>query len=108
MNTINWMGALKNSLYIKPLKIVIILIAILFSFKGIVAEVSANKVNYEPSWESLSQWKVPRWFDKAVLGFYCHWGVCSVPGFRFNEGSERVDSGLWYGWFMYFTFDVMA
>ena len=25
----------------------------------------------------------------------------SVPGFRFNDGEEQVDSGIWYGWFMY-------
>ncbi len=56
---------------------------------------------YQPNWESLSQWEVPQWFDDAVLGIYCHWGVYSVPGYRFNEGSEQVDSGLWYGWFMY-------
>ena len=56
---------------------------------------------YEPTWESLSQWEVPQWFEDAVLGIYCHWGVYSVPGFRFNDGAEQVDSGLWYGWFMY-------
>ena len=56
---------------------------------------------YEASWESLSQWTVPQWFDNAVLGIYCHWGVYSVPGYRFNDGSEQVDSGLWYGLFMY-------
>ena len=62
---------------------------------------SANKKKYQPNWESLSQWKVPKWFDDAVLGIYCHWGVYSVPGYRFNDGAEQVDSGLWYGWFMY-------
>ncbi len=62
-------------------------------------QVEAEK--YEPNWESLSQWKVPQWFDDAVLGIYCHWGVYSVPGYRFNDGAEQVDSGLWYGMFMY-------
>ncbi len=56
---------------------------------------------YKPNWRSLSQWEVPQWFDDAVLGVYCHWGVYSVPGYRFNSGAEQVDSGLWYGWFMY-------
>jgi alpha-L-fucosidase len=63
--------------------------------------VQTKRVIYEPTWESLSQWKMPQWFDEAVLGIYCHWGVYSVPGYRFNEGSEQVDSGLWYGMFMY-------
>ena len=62
---------------------------------------SAMRVKYEANWQSLSQWEVPQWFEDAVLGIYCHWGVYSVPGFRFNDGSEQVDSGLWYGWFMY-------
>jgi len=67
---------------------------------------SSDKVLYEPTWESLSQWKVPKWFDDAVLGIYCHWGVYSVPGYRFNSGSEQVDSGLWYGHFMYVPNDA--
>ena len=70
------------------------------------SEKSQAKLKYEPNWESLSQWEVPQWFDDAVLGIYCHWGVYSVPGFRFNDGSEQVDSGLWYGWFMYVTNDA--
>lgn len=56
---------------------------------------------YKPNWKSLSRWEVPKWFDDAVIGIYCHWGVYSVPGYRFNDGAEQVDSGLWYGWFMY-------
>lgn len=62
---------------------------------------STKKRHYEPTWESLSQWHVPQWFDEAVLGIYCHWGVYSVPGFRFNSSSEFVDSGLFYGMLMY-------
>ena len=60
---------------------------------------------YEADWDSLAQWTCPEWFEDAVLGVYCHWGVYSVPGFRFNDGSEQVDSGLWYGWFMYIPND---
>ena len=62
---------------------------------------SKKKIHFEPTWESLSQWQVPKWFDDAVLGIYCHWGVYSVPGFPFDSGSERVDSGIWYGRYMY-------
>jgi len=57
--------------------------------------------SYQANWKSLSQWEVPQWFNDAVLGIYCHWGVYSVPGFRFKSGAEQVDSGLWYGSFMY-------
>jgi alpha-L-fucosidase len=41
---------------------------------------AAGKIHFEPNWESLSQWKVPKWFDDAVLGIYCHWGVYSPLG----------------------------
>lgn len=66
------------------------------------AEESKNSaLKYQANWESLSKWSTPQWFDEAVLGIYCHWGVYSVPGFRFNDGEEQVDSGIWYGRFMY-------
>lgn len=70
-----------------------------FLFLCLVTIINAQK--YKPNWKSLSQWTVPVWFDNAVLGIYMHWGVYSVPGFRFNDGSEQVDSGLWYGRLMY-------
>ncbi|MHC4790601.1 MAG: alpha-L-fucosidase [Planctomycetota bacterium] len=80
----------------KKLGLVLIMLSIV---SGCHQQVEVKK--YEPTWESLSQWKVPQWFDDAVLGIYCHWGVYSVPGFRFESGAEQVDSGLWYGMFMY-------
>jgi alpha-L-fucosidase len=44
--------------------------------------VAANdQTIYDPTWESLSQWEVPQWFEDAVLGIYFHWGVYSVPAF---------------------------
>ncbi|HIJ71939.1 MAG TPA: hypothetical protein HPP87_11345 [Planctomycetes bacterium] len=78
----------------------LVLVLIMLSFvSSCHRQVQVKK--YEPTWESLSQWEVPQWFDEAVLGIYCHWGVYSVPGYRFNDGAEQVDSGLWYGMFMY-------
>ena len=79
----------------KPGLVLIMLSIVLVCFQ------QAEAKKYEPTWKSLSQWEVPKWFDDAVLGIYCHWGVYSVPGFRFNDGAEQVDSGLWYGMFMY-------
>ena len=87
----------------KTVRISIILIGVvLLVTSGASADTgSPNKLKYEPNWESLSQWKMPQWFDDAVIGIYCHWGVYSVPGYPFNVGAEKVDSGLWYGMFMY-------
>lgn len=76
-------------------------VSYLIVFLLIILVVPAFGQEYKPNWKSLSKWEVPRWFDDAVIGIYCHWGVYSVPGFRFEDGEEQVDSGLWYGWFMY-------
>jgi alpha-L-fucosidase len=89
----------------KTIRIIVVfmLIAFVFSFTQCGNADTKNKTpeKYKANWKSLSQWTVPEWFDNAVLGIYCHWGVYSVPGFRFDDGEEQVDSGIWYGWFMY-------
>jgi len=43
---------------------------------------------YEPTWESLSQYRVPEWFKDAKLGIFIHWGVYAVPAFG-NEWYPR-------------------
>lgn len=35
--------------------------------------------SWEPSEESLSQHKAPRWFDQDKFGIFIHWGLYSVP-----------------------------
>src|SRR5512135_161692 len=45
---------------------------------------------FEPTWESLKQYKCPDWFRDAKLGIFLHWGPTSVPA---------VDG--WYGRSMY-------
>ena len=46
---------------------------------------------FEPNWESLSNYRVPSWYEDGKFGIFIHWGVYSVPGF----GSE------WYSRNMY-------
>ena len=46
---------------------------------------------FADSWESLSAFRVPRWYEEAKFGIFIHWGVYSVPAF----GSE------WYPRNMY-------
>ena len=53
-------------------------------------EVEAGK-QYDSNWESLSQYKIPQWFQDAKFGIFIHWGPYSVPAF----GSE------WYPRLMY-------
>lgn len=46
---------------------------------------------YKDTWESLSEYQVPKWYQKAKFGIFIHWGIYSVPAF----GSE------WYSRNMY-------
>lgn len=36
---------------------------------------------YSDSWESLSNYTVPKWYMNAKFGIFIHWGVYSVPAF---------------------------
>jgi alpha-L-fucosidase len=69
---------------------------------GIVSALSGCKqqkqrINFEPSFESLEQVNpVPEWFKDAKFGIYFHWGIYSVPAFH-NE---------WYPRNMYFDDSV--
>ena len=42
---------------------------------------NGNK-KYEPTWESLAQYKVPEWYSDAKFGIFIHWGVYSVPAYK--------------------------
>ncbi|XP_017773781.1 PREDICTED: alpha-L-fucosidase [Nicrophorus vespilloides] len=52
--------------------------------------VTIQKPSYEPTWESLDTRPLPKWYDKAKIGIFIHWGVFSVPSF----GSEW----FWMSW----------
>ncbi|WP_187388185.1 alpha-L-fucosidase [Seonamhaeicola marinus] len=44
---------------------------------------------------SLVQYQIPEWYKDAKLGYWCHWGVYSVPSFAGDHAAE------WYGRWMY-------
>ncbi|HET9570682.1 MAG TPA: alpha-L-fucosidase [Bacteroidales bacterium] len=51
---------------------------------------------FQPSWQSLSQYKVPDWYRNAKFGIWAHWGPQCQPGqgdwyarFMYNEGSRQ-------------------
>jgi len=53
---------------------------------------------FQPNWESLSNYKVPRWFNDAKFGILIHWGVYSVPAY-YSEWYPRLmyqDSIRWH------------
>ena len=43
---------------------------------------------YKDSWESLSQYRVPDWYQTVKFGIFIHWGIFSVPAFG-NEWYSR-------------------
>jgi alpha-L-fucosidase len=45
---------------------------------------------FEPTWQSLRQYKVPEWFQNAKFGIWAHWGPQCQP-----------EQGDWYARFMY-------
>ena len=50
--------------------------------------ITMPKGPFEPSWRSLKNYKVPKWFQDAKFGIFIHWGVYSVPAFD-NEWYPR-------------------
>lgn len=46
---------------------------------------------YKPTWESLSHYTVPKWYENMKFGIFIHWGVYSVPAF----GSEWYPRGMY-------------
>jgi alpha-L-fucosidase len=43
---------------------------------------------FEPTWESLKQYRAPQWYMDAKFGIFIHWGVYCVPAFG-NEWYPR-------------------
>ncbi len=43
---------------------------------------------FEPTWESLSAFSIPDWYQEAKFGIFIHWGVYAVPAFD-NEWYPR-------------------
>lgn len=50
-----------------------------------------EKGRFKPTWESLSQYRVPHWYEDIKFGIFIHWGVYSVPAFR----SEWYPRGMY-------------
>lgn len=49
---------------------------------------SRTVTRFEPTWESLRNYRVPEWYEDAKFGIFIHWGVYAVPAFG-NEWYPR-------------------
>ncbi len=45
---------------------------------------------YKDTWESLCEYDIPKWYQKAKFGIFIHWGVYSVPAFRGEWYARQV------------------
>ena len=43
---------------------------------------------FQPDWDSLKHYQVPKWYQDAKFGIFIHWGLYSVPAFD-NEWYPR-------------------
>ena len=46
---------------------------------SVSSALAAERVKYEPNWDSLDKRPTPQWFHDARFGIFIHWGVYSVP-----------------------------
>lgn len=44
---------------------------------------------------SLVKYQIPEWYKDAKIGYWCHWGIYSVPSYAGDHAAE------WYGRWMY-------
>jgi len=61
--------------------------------KQITVQTNAEPITpgqFEPTWQSLSQYKVPDWYRNAKFGIWAHWGPQCQP-----------EQGDWYARGMY-------
>lgn len=58
---------------------------------GQAQNVAVKTGEYNPDWESLSQWECPDWFRDAKFGIWAHWGP-----------QCQAEAGDWYARHMYY------
>jgi alpha-L-fucosidase len=63
----------------------------------LTSETSGQTEPYKPTWESIGQHRVPKWYEDAKLGIFIHWGLYSVPGWAKPIGElGKVDWNEWF------------
>lgn len=62
----------------KALEITTLIFFIMLSLKTQAQE------RYQANWESLKKYQTPEWFKDAKFGIFIHWGVYSVPAYKYE------------------------
>ncbi|MCG8689460.1 MAG: alpha-L-fucosidase [Desulfobacterales bacterium] len=58
-------------------------------------------MSYEATFQSLSAYRIPDWFQNAKFGIFIHWGPFSVPAFGGKRDNLVGGNGVWYQYAMY-------
>lgn len=54
-------------------------------------------MKYEPTYESVHQHQIPKWYDDAKFGIFIHWSLFSVPAFaaeQTKDMSEQMEEDM--------------
>ena len=49
-------------------------------------------MKYQPTYESVHQHKLPKWFDDAKFGIFVHWSLFSVPAYAAEQTRDISES----------------
>ena len=53
-------------------------------------------MKFEPTYDSVSQHKIPQWYDDAKFGIFFHWSLFSVPTYA-RSGQDLNSLGMEQG-----------
>ena len=62
--------------------------AVILAKEQVMAQTHIPDGPFQPSWESLKQYEIPRWYQDDKFGIFIHWGLYAVPAFG-NEWYPR-------------------
>lgn len=52
--------------------------------------------NYQPTWASLNERKIPAWFHQDKFGIFIHWGLYAVPSYAPVIPNSGYSYAEWY------------
>lgn len=65
------------------------------SYAGALLNAPYSAGPFKPTWDSLSQYRVPEWFRDAKFGMWAHWGPQCQPEFGDWYAREMYMEGGW-------------
>jgi len=60
-----------------------------------ITQLAVSQNKFEATPKSLQQYQIPEWYKDAKIGYWCTWGIYSIPAYGGDHAAE------WYGRWMY-------